>query len=113
MLLRKIIQGDFVRLANGRRQLVSRGAGLLIGQREQQRGAQGFPHLFERLGVSRLLLQHLDDMEAVLRMNQVGNLARAEVEGRLFKLRHGLFLDDPAQVATLILCPRVFGVFFR
>ena len=63
--------------------------------------------------MSRFLFQDLDDMEAVLRLDEIGDLARVETEGRLFELRDGLTLSDPAQVTALILRSRVLGVFLR
>src|SRR2546429_5285853 len=50
--------------------------------------------------------QDLDDMEAVLRLDEIGDLARVETEGRLFELRDGLTLSDPAQVTALTLRDR-------
>ncbi len=52
-------------------------------------------------------------MEAVLRLDQVRNLARRQAEGCLFEFRNGLSLSDPTQVTALVLRSRVFGVLLR
>ncbi len=113
ILFRQIVQRDFVGLADCRGQLVSRVAGQLIGLRKQERRAQRILHFLEGLGASRLFFQHPNDMEAVLRLDQIRDLAGGESESCLFELRDGLSLSDPTQVAALVLRSRVLGILFR
>ena len=63
--------------------------------------------------MSGLFFQRLDDVEAVLGLDEVRNLSRVQAEGCLFKFRDRLALSDPAQVTTFVFRSRVFRVLFR
>ena len=65
--------------------------------------------LVKGLRARHLAVDHLNNVEAVLRLDQVRNGAFGQAEGGGLKFRDRLSSDDPAQVPALILA-RVFGV---
>ena len=67
-------------------------------------------HLIQRLQVRGLLLFDLNDVIAELGLDHVGDLARLQTEGRLFKRRHGHPALNHAQLAALLLAARVIGI---
>ena len=110
-LLGNLVQRDFARLADGGRNLVGlfgRQALRLFCQQGRQDSAA---HLFKTLRPSVLVLHHLDDMEAILRLHQIGDGARSQRKGHLLELGNSLALQDPAQVAALVFAG-VLGVLF-
>src|SRR5260370_1466819 len=109
----KIVERNVVGVADWGGQLVGRIACKLIRLRKQERRAKRIFHFVEGLGVSRLFFQDFDDMEAVLRLDQIRDLAGAEGESCLFEFWDGLSLSDPTQVTALILRAGVLRVLFR
>ena len=67
-------------------------------------------HVVEALCVRGLFIEHLDDVEAVLRFHEVRDRAFRQAEGRVLEFRHGLPFDDPVEIAALRR-RRVLGVF--
>ena len=63
--------------------------------------------------MSRLFIEHLDDMEAVFRLHDVGDSTLGRAESRLLKCRYGLALRKPSQVAAFVLGLLIFRVFLR
>ena len=59
--------------------------------------------------VGRLLLDHLDDVVAELRLDEVADLAGRQGEGDLVELRDHLALREKAQITALDLAAVVFG----
>jgi len=82
---------------------------LLLRQRRENLRA----HIAQRLGMRRVLVFHLDDVEAILRAHQIRDLAHRHCEDRMVKRRHRHALLHPAQLAALVLAARVVGVLLR
>ena len=89
-------------------QLFSDFAGFIVGLAEHHRCANGVLHFVERFGVRGFLFEDLDDVKAVLGLDQVRNLPRLQRECRFFKFRNGLALHQPAQVTAFVLGARIF-----
>src|ERR1700747_640734 len=109
-LLGEIVQSGFVGAANERAHLGGFVGSDLVGFRQHQRSLDGVLNLFKGLGMGNLLVQDLDDVEAILSLHEVRDFAFFQVEGHGLKLRNSLALNDPAEVATLVLAARIFGV---
>ena len=60
----------------------------------------------------RLFFQDFDDVKAVWRSHQIGNLSRRERKRRLFEFRDRLPLPNPAQVPAFLPGTGVFGILF-
>ena len=65
----------------------------------------------EALGVGGFAVENLDDVKAVLGLDEVRDRAFRQAEGGLLEFGHGLAFDDPAQVAALGFGGIVFGIF--
>ena len=83
------------------------GVDLLLEHRLQD----GIAHFLKGSRVGGFAVKNLDDVEAILRFHEIGNLALRQAEGGLLKFRDGLAFDDPAQVAAFGLGGVVFGIF--
>ncbi len=107
----QFIQVHLVGLADVGRNLVRSGTGSLVSLLEEVRGADGILHFVESLGMGVLFVDDLNDVEAVLGFDEVGGFAFVEAEGGLLEFRHGLTLNQPAQIATFGLGAGILGVF--
>ncbi len=76
-------------------------AGLLVKLLKKKWRADRILHFVKGLGVRVLFVEDLDDVEAVLRTDEVGNFALGEAESGLIELRNGLAVNEPAKVAAL------------
>ena len=77
ILLGEVVQRDLARLTNRFGNLVNRIRGLLFRLIERRLRAKGIPDLIEGLGVGRLLVEDFDNVKAVLRPDQIGDLVRS------------------------------------
>src|SRR5476651_1854637 len=94
-LFGQVVQGGLIGLANCRRKTVSHLRGLFVGLSEHHWSANRVFDFVKRLGVSGFFVEDLDDVEAVLSFDQIGDAAFWLAKGYLFKLRNGLALGDP------------------
>src|SRR5262249_79992 len=90
-------------------ELVRDTAGGLVGLAEQQRGLDRVLHFLEGLGVSRFLVEDLDDVEAVFGLHEVRNRAFRKRKRRVLEFFHGLTAFQ-LKGAALVLGARVLGV---
>src|SRR5260370_30718216 len=84
-LLGEVVEGDLVRTANGGGELIGFIAGQPVGLGEQQGRLDRILYFFEGLGVSGFLVEDLDNVEAVLGLYEVGELAFVDAEGGFIK----------------------------
>ena len=111
VFLGEVVQGGLVGLTDLAGHLIGDGGGLLIDLLEKVGGTDGILHFVEGLGVGVLFVEDLDDVEAVLSADEVGNFALVETEGGLIEFRDGLAVNEPAEVATFGLGAGILGVF--
>src|SRR5262249_48641683 len=111
VLFGQIVKGDLFGLADGRGKLVGQATGGLVGLGEHQRGLDGVLDFFKRLRVGGFLVEDLDNVEAVLGLDQVRDAALGLRERGGLELLDGLTLNDPAQVAAFVLGARILGIF--
>src|ERR1041385_299509 len=109
---RQVGQGRAVGFTNGRADAVGNFAFFVIRFVLDQRRTDGILHLFERLGVGGLLFEDLDDVKAVLRLDQVGNGAGRQGERSFLKFGYGLTVNEPAQIAAFFFAAGIFRIFF-
>src|SRR5271170_7333789 len=109
--LGEIVERLAIGLANGGGHLVGDvvgfGADLLIENRLEN----GVVDFFESSRVGGFAVEDFDDVETVLRFDQVGDRALRQRERGLLKLGNGLPVNDPAEVATLGLRAVVLRIF--
>ena len=109
--LGEIVEGLAIRLADGGSHLIRDVVGVLTDFFIENDGDDRVANLFEGFGVGRLAVEHFDDVEAVLRLDEVGDRALGQAEGGLLKFGDGLAFDDPAEIAALGLGGIVLGIF--
>src|SRR5205085_491709 len=83
-------QRNLVRAANRGGDLVGLIAGLAVGLGKHHLRLDGLFYFLEGFGMGVLFIQHFDDVEPVLRLDQARELALIEAESGLFKFGHGL-----------------------
>src|SRR5581483_5959876 len=109
----QVVQGDLAGAADGGRKLLRFVAGQLVRPLQDQRSLDGVLDLVEGFGVGGFLVEDLDDVEAILGLDQIGDGALGKAKCDLFKCGNGLTLDNPANVSALLLgAARDFGVGF-
>src|SRR5271163_2916490 len=110
--LREFVQRLTVRLAHCashlRRDIVRLFSGFFFCDYRHNRAA----YFLKTLSVGRFAIQHLDDVEPVLRLYQIRNRTFGGAESSLLEFGYRLLFDYPAEIASLGFGSVIFRILF-